>query len=340
MSHATVRIGVIGVGYWGPKILRNLSQLNGVDIIGVCDLSREALLKVKIQYPGLPLFSSFEEMIECARPDGVVIVTPAKTHSNLAAQAMENGIDVFVEKPLATTYDDALELVRISRHNKRILMVGHTFLYSEYVRTLKNIIGKGEIGSILHIFGQRLAWGQVRTDVDVLWNLGPHDISICNYLTGNLPVEGAAWGMNVLDPSSGRADIVVARLQYPGNITACLHFSWLNPQKIRQMVVAGSEKMIVYDDTDPVAPITVHEKCARKETGGKIISRDGTAHAIPVDLPEPLGVELSHFIACIQNRGQPVTDGLHGLEVISVLESLSSSMQSGGIPVKISMRGL
>lgn len=340
MSNTTVRIGVIGVGYWGPKILRNLNQIDGVEITGVCDLSREALQKVKIQYPGIPLFSSFEEMIESVKPDGVVIVTPAKTHSKLAAHAMEHGIDVFVEKPLSTSYNDALHLVRLSRDRERVLMVGHTFLYSQYVRTLKDLIGRGEIGDILYICGERLAWGQVRTDVDVLWNLGPHDLSICNYLTGNLPVEAAAWGINVLDPTNGQADIVVARLTYPENVTACLHFSWLNPQKIRKMVVAGSDRMIVYDDTDPAAPITIHEKCARKEAGGRIITKNGATRTVPVELPEPLGVELSHFISCIRGREQPVTDGIHGLGVIAALESLSSSMRQGGIPVKISMRGL
>ncbi len=340
MNNNSVRIGVVGVGYWGPNIIRNLTNMEEVQLAGVCDLSKDALNRVKMQYPDIPLFNSFDDMIKHTKPEGVVIVTPATTHSMLARQALECGIDVLVEKPLATTYDDALMLTQISKDNNRVLMVGHTFLYSEYVRTLKKIIAKGEIGKILHIYSERLALGQIRTDVDVLWNLGPHDISICNYLIGSTPTEVAAWGFNVLNPVMPKADIVVGKLVYPQGITVYLHFSWLDPQKVRKMIILGTEKMIVYDDTNPTAPVVIHDKNAIIGPEGKILMRNRDKNIIPITLPEPLGVELRHFIHCVQTRQNPVTDGTHGSEINAVLESLSFSMKNGGTPTKVHLRDL
>ena len=338
MSDNSVRIGVVGVGYWGPNIIRNLNGMEGVQLVGVCDLSKDALNRVKLQYPDISLFNSFDNMIDLAKPDGVVIVTPASTHSTLARQALECGIDVLVEKPLATTYDDALMLTRISKENKRVLMVGHTFLYSEYVRTLKKIIANGEIGKILHIYSERLALGQIRSDVDVLWNLGPHDISIVNYLIGSTPMEVAAWGLNILDPV--KADLVVGKLVYSHGITVYLHLSWLDPQKVRKMIIVGSEKMIIYDDTNSEAPVIIHDKNAIIGPEGKILMQNGDKKIVSVSLPEPLGVELRHFIRCVQKRENPITDGIHGSEVIAVLESLSLSMKNGGTPVSVQLREL
>lgn len=340
MNDNLVRIGVVGVGYWGPNIIRNLINMEGVFLVGVCDLSKDALKRIESQYSDVPLFVSFDDMINLAKPDAVVIVTPASTHSLLARCALQQGIDVFVEKPLATTYDDALMLTRIAKDTNRVLMVGHTFLYSEYVRTLKKIIEEGAIGKIVHIYSERLGLGQIRTDVDVLWNLGPHDVSICNFLIGGIPVETAAWGLNLLDPVKEKADIILGKLVYAQGVTVYLHFSWLDPQKVRKMVIVGTEKMIVYDDTNSEAPLIIHDKNAIKGPEGKILTRNGEKKILPVTLPEPLGIELRHFVSCVQTRENPITDGIHGSEVIAVLESLSLSMKKGGSPMRVQLRGL
>lgn len=333
-----VRIGIIGVGYWGPNIVRNLYAMNGnrnVEIAGVCDLSPAALAGIHAKFPDLPLYSTFDELVEKGKPDAVIIVTPAGTHAALANQALARGLHVFVEKPLATNVKDAEALVTLAKAKKLTLLAGHTFLYSNYVRTVKNLIDTGEVGKIRFLTSERMALGQIRSDVDVLWNLGPHDVSILNYLTGSVPETVSGWGISTLNPSKNHPDVVFGKLEYPGGITAHIHLSWLHPVKVRKMVIIGTEKMIVYDDTDAKTPIQVHDKAGVQDASGRFTTRSGEVTPMSVELPEPLGVELAHFISCIKSGETPLTGGTHALNVVAVLESLTKSIAENGKPVRV-----
>lgn len=333
-----VRIGIIGVGYWGPNIVRNLYAMkggNGVEIAGVCDLSPSALAGIHEKFPDLPLYSTFDELVEKGRPDAVIIVTPAGTHAALARQALSLGLHVFVEKPLATNVKEAEELVRLAGEKSLTLLAGHTFLYSNYVRTVKRLIDESGIGKVRFMTSERMALGQIRSDVDVLWNLGPHDVSILNYLAGAVPETVSGWGISTLNPARNHPDVVFAKLDYPGGITAHIHLSWLHPLKVRRMFIVGTEKMLVYDDTDAKIPVQVHDKAAVPGEGGRFTTRSGEVVPIPVDLPEPLGVELGHFVSCIRSGETPLTGGIHALNVVAVLESLSRSIAENGTPIRV-----
>ncbi|MEN6610936.1 MAG: Gfo/Idh/MocA family oxidoreductase [Methanoregulaceae archaeon] len=333
-----VRVGIIGVGYWGPNIVRNLYAMkseNGVEIAGVCDLSPAALSGIQGKFPDLPLFSTFDELVAKGKPDAVIIVTPAGTHAALAKQALSLGLHVFVEKPLATNVADAKALVTLAQEKGLTLLAGHTFLYSKYVRTVKRLIDSGEIGKIRFMTSERMALGQIRSDVDVLWNLGPHDISILNYLAGSVPGTVSGWGISTLDPARNHPDVVFGKLDYPGGITAHVHLSWLHPVKVRKMIIVGTDKMIVYDDTDTKTPVQVHDKAGVLGDKGRFTTRSGEVVPMAVDLPEPLGVELAHFVSCIRSGETPLTGGVHALNVVAVLESLSRSIAKNGEQVRV-----
>lgn len=333
-----VRIGIIGVGYWGPNIVRNLYAMkgeNGVEIAGVCDLSPSALAGIRAKFPDLPLFSAFDDLVAEGKPDAVIIVTPAGTHAALARQALSRGLHVFVEKPLATNVADAKALVTLAQEKGLTLLAGHTFLYSNYVRTVKRLIDSGEIGKIRFMTSERMALGQIRSDVDVLWNLGPHDISILNYLAGSVPETVSAWGISTLDPARNHPDVVYGKLDYPGGVTANIHLSWLHPLKVRRMFIVGTDKMIEYDDTDAKIPIRVHDKAGVVGDSGRFTTRSGEVVPLAVDLPEPLGVELAHFVSCIKSGETPLTGGVHALNVVAVLESLSRSVAKNGEQVRV-----
>jgi predicted dehydrogenase len=330
-----IRIGVVGAGYWGPNIIRNVQQIKGIKLAGVCDLSRTALDRIGEKYPEIPLFGSFQKMIERGELDAVVIATPAATHTVLAKEALNLGLDVFVEKPLAMTMKDAKILTDIASDKKRVLMVGHIFLYSEYVRTLKKFVEQKSIGDLKYLTSERMGFGPIRRDVDVLWNLGPHDVSICNFIVGTTPVEVAAWGAFFLDPEKRKPDVVFAKLKYPGDITANIHISWVHPQKVRKMVLMGSNRMITYDDTNQEEPVVVYDKKIIRNEDGTLETLNGETETVHIDLVEPLYVELDHFTKCIRTRERPLTDGVHAQEVIGVLEALSVSIREQGSPVRI-----
>lgn len=226
-----VKLAVIGVGYWGPNLVRNLLKMPDVELAGICDLSRTALDKMGSQYPDADLFTSFDTMISQSKPDGIIVATPANTHYGVVKQVLEKNISVLVEKPLATNTKDARELVDIAKKRGLVLMAGHTFLYSDYVRKVKDIIDSGELGDIFYSYSQRSSLGQIRQDVDALWNLAPHDISIYNYWLDAMPTRVAAWGFSHLQQKSGLADIVFARLDTRIMLTCTFTFPGWIPRK-------------------------------------------------------------------------------------------------------------
>jgi predicted dehydrogenase len=342
MSDNIVRIGVVGVGYWGPNIVRNLMTMNNVCLVGVCDLSDSALQRIKKLYPTVNIYHDVDELLKEFIIDAIIVSTPAGTHYPIARKALNLNLHVMVEKPLATSVSHAKDLISIAESKNLILMVGHTFLYSNFVNDIKKRIETKDLGDTLYIYSQRLSLGQIRDDVDVLWNLGPHDISIFNYWVGDVPKEVSAWGFSFLNKEKGISDVVFAKMVYKNGVSAHIHLSWLDPLKVRRIVVVGSKKMLVYNDTDNERPIEIFDKCALKEyiapsdyVKFRYALRSGDITVPRIETAEPLNVELSHFRDCIIKQKKPLTDGYHALDVIAVLEAMSESLMNNGKSVEI-----
>ncbi len=338
-----VRIGVIGAGRWGMNIIRNVAQSSRTELAAVCDSSADVRGKLEQQYPGTTLFDSIETMLSEGGLQGVIVATPAARHHACGRQVLEAGLPAMVEKPLATTSEDAADLVKLSREKKVPLLAGHTFLYNNIVREVKRIIDSGDLGEIYYIAGQRLNLGQVQKDVDVLWNLVPHDITISNYWLDGLPEHVSAQGLSFVRKEEGIADICFCLMEYAGGASSHLHASWIDPVKTRRMVVVGSKKMLVYDDGDPSRHIQIYDKSVEKEyvSGTNSFSefrtrlRAGDLVIPNITLQEPLRVEIEHFADCILGRAEPRTGDAHGLEIVTILESLSRSMKENGRRVRV-----
>jgi predicted dehydrogenase len=316
--------------------------LNDVCLVGVCDLSDSALQRIKKLFPTVNIYHNIDELMKESNIDAIIIATPAGTHYSIAKDALNLNLHVMVEKPLATSISHATDLISIAESKNLILMVGHTFLYSNFVNDIKKRIDAKELGDILYIYSQRLSLGQIRDDVDVLWNLGPHDISIINHWMGDVPKEVNAWGFSFLNKEKGISDVVFAKMVYNNGVSAHIHLSWLDPLKIRRIVVVGTKKMLVYNDTDNERPIEIFDKCALKEyiapsdyVKFKYALRSGDIAVPRIETAEPLNVEISHFRDCILKHKKPLTDGYHALKVIATLEAMTESLMNDGKSVTI-----
>lgn len=341
-----INIAQVGYGYWGPNLLRNLMDHPDANVKGVIDKDLKIKEKLSEKYPSLSFESDFSiDLLDEWEVDAVVIATPAETHFDIAIKTLKNNRHCLIEKPLTTTPETSRELIEIAEKNNLILMVGHTFLYNAAVIKMKEIIDSGELGEIYYVFAQRLNLGKIRQDVDVLWNLAPHDISIINYWFGESPVQVSARGIDFIQPNI--SDIAFVNLEFPGGKYAVIHLSWLDPLKIRQITVVGSKKMAVYNDTAEEKLIVydkgVDRKHPEKATLGefndfdefKLILRAGGIEKPIVNFVEPLQVEIDEFIKCIINSKIPITDGLNGLETVQVLTAASSSIKNNGKIIKI-----
>ncbi len=320
----------IGVGYWGPNILRNLDINDDVYIKYVVEISSERAKFVKENYNSIIVTDKIEIVLKDPEVNAVVISTPVETHFNLARKCLQAGKHILVEKPMAKTSNEVEDIIQLAKKNNLIAMVGHTFLYNSAVRKVKEIIDKGEIGDIRYIYSQRLNLGRIRNDVDVLWNLAPHDISIIQFWLGDpdtLSVHrnGMSYIQKEID------DVVFLNIEYPKKIIAHIHVSWLDPHKIRKMTVVGSKKMIVYDDIGDIK-VTVHDKGIDeisvlgkkmdydKSSVPKYVHRSDLVKIPYIDWVEPLKVEIAHFIDCIENGTKCLTDGVHAKSVVKILE--------------------
>ncbi len=358
-SRQPARVGVVGAGYWGPNLVRNLAELPGSPLAAVCDRLPERLDYIRARYPGVALYQSFDDLLADPVITAVVIATPAETHAQLAGQALLAGKHVFVEKPLATSSRAARELARLAEQHGLTLMVGHTFLHNDAVRWVKARIDAGDLGEVLYLYSRRLNLGQVRQDINVVWNLAPHDISIMIYLAGERPRRVACTGYCFLQP--GVEDVAFLTMEF-GTIrgngarrAAHVHVSWLDPNKVREVVVVGTRKMVVYDDVDPDHMIQVYDKGVdrvpvpagagataadpreRLETYGefKLWLRWGDLTVPKIKFTEPLRNEMAHFVACVETGQRPLTDARNGLDVVRVLEVADESLRAGGRPVEI-----
>lgn len=337
-----ISVAVAGLGYWGPNLVRNVASNSKAELMAVCDIDSAALRRVAMKYPSVALYEDFEEMLDESGTDAVLIAVPSELHSQYTLLALESRKHVFVEKPMATSVGQAVKVVKAANATGRVLMVGHVFLYNNLVHEVKRQIESGELGSIHYIYSQRLNLGRFRHDSDVLWTLAPHDVSILNHWLESRPEWVSAHGCSNVWTKENIADVCFCLLGYPNGRRAHLHLSWLDPQKVRKMVVVGDKKMLIYDDLDARKHIQIFDKCvgvtnevhgyadfrARLRTGDLVIPN--------IRLMEPLSAEIDHFLDCIGSGQVPLTDGQHGLEVTCILEALTESMRKGGsiVPVK------
>jgi predicted dehydrogenase len=319
-----------GCGYWGPNLLRNFSALPDCSLKYVVDPSAERRAFVERNFPKTTALGSLDSALDDPEVGAIVIATPAETHFHLAKKALQAGKHVFVEKPLATKVSEVDELGQCAAERGLIVMAGHTFVYNPAVRYVKQLIDAGELGEIRYIYSQRLNLGRIRTDIDALWNFAPHDISIIQYWLGELePVSVSRQGMAYMQ--AGIDDVVFLNLEYPGKIIANIHVSWLDPQRVRKMIIVGSRKMVVYDDIAD-NKIAVYDKgIDRKAVLGENMDfdqpqsqqfnyRSGDILLPQVRFTEPLAIEAEHFRDCIIHGQQPLTGVPHARTVVSILE--------------------
>jgi predicted dehydrogenase len=320
----------IGCGYWGPNLLRNFSALPGCTVKYVVDSSAERRSFVEANFPLSRAIDTHQTVLDDSSVDGVIISTPAASHFSLASQALEAGKHVFVEKPLATKVTEVDVLARLAAGRNLVVMTGHTFIYNSAVRYAKKLIDSGELGELRYIYSQRLNLGRIRSDIDALWNFAPHDISIIQYWLSNPePISIGRQGMAYTQ--EGIDDVVFLSLEYPGKVIANIHVSWLDPQKVRKMIIVGSRKMVVYDDIAE-NKITIFDKgIDRRAILGENMDfdnprvsqfnyRSGDILIPEVKFAEPLRVEAEHFVDCIRNSCEPVTGLNHARTVVSILE--------------------
>jgi predicted dehydrogenase len=323
-----------GCGYWGPNLLRNYSALPNCRVKYVVDSSPERRAFIEKNFPRSIAVDTTATVLADPEVTGIVIATPAGTHFQLARESLLAGKHVFVEKPLAKTVAEVDELGRLAEQRKLVVMVGHTFIYNAAVRYVKKLLDAGELGDVRYIYSQRLNLGRIRSDVDALWNFAPHDISIIQYWLGNPePLSVQRQGMDYMQ--AGIDDVVFLSVAYPKKIIANIHVSWLDPQKVRKMIVVGSRKMVVYDDIAD-DKIAIYDKGIDKEAilgqnmdfdhprPAEFNYRSGDILLPQIKFTEPLRAEAEHFVECIRNGTQPITGTTHARNVVAVLERARS----------------
>ncbi len=336
-----MKIAVIGCGYWGPNLARNFIQSNKVDELICCDLDQKRLDHMKRLYPSIRQVTRHEELLGMADLDAVAIATPVKTHYPLAKEFLSRGIHVFVEKPFTTSPETAGELIRLAEEKKKVLMIGHTFEYTAAVNKVKEIIESGELGKILYISCIRVNLGLFQQDINVVWDLAPHDISIILYLMGEMPVSVNSQGMAHF--RAGIEDVATTTLNFKNGLIAFIHNSWLDPNKIRKTTIVGTRKMLVYDDIENQEKIKIYDKGVEVPSYYDSFAefhfsyRYGDIYSPRIEEYEPLRKQCDHFLQCIQTGKVPHTDGYNGLRVVSILEASSRSLRQGGkaVPVQL-----
>ena len=331
MMRDKLRVGVLGYGYWGSKHVRVFRSLPDVEVV-VIEQHVDRLAAAGEAFPGVRLMSDLEEALSSV--DAVVVATAASSHVKLATACLEAGVHVLVEKPLATCSEDAKTLIELAEQKGLVLMVGHTFEYNPSVRMLNDMITDGVLGEIRYIDTSRLNLGLYQPDVNVIWDLAPHDISIVNYLLKSTPSHVSAWARgNVM---KGVEDVAHLQLEYQDpELNAYVHVSWLDPKKVRRVTVVGSEKMAVYNDVDPNEPVRVYDMGVDVEDvdvtpNRPLLYRYGDIWSPRIDGSEPLAAEDQHFIDCVRNGERPVSDGESGLAVVRTIEAAVRSTAAEG----------
>lgn len=325
-----INIAQIGVGYWGPNLLRNLIENKHCLVKYVVDLSKDRRDYVREKYPLVKVLKKIDLILNDKELDAVIISTPVATHFELCMSFLNAGINVLVEKPMATKSSEVKKIGELAKKKNLVAMVGHTFIYNSAVRYIKKIIDSQELGDIRYIYSQRVNLGRIRTDVDAMWNLAPHDISIIQYwLNDSKPIEVKRFGTAYVQKNI--EDVVFLNIKYANNVLANIHVSWLDPNKIRKMTIVGSKKMIVYDDIAE-DKVTIFDKGIDKvsvlgegmdfdsSNSFEFKHRTGNLVVPKIKWEEPLKIEIQHFLNCVIKKDKCITDALHAYNVVEILE--------------------
>jgi predicted dehydrogenase len=320
-----VRIGVVGLGYWGPNLARNFSRL--AEVAWLCDTAPERLERHAPGHPGARTTTSLDDLLEDDELDAVALATPVPSHATLAERVLRAGKHCFVEKPLARSVDDAERVVQAARESDRVLMVGHLLEYHPGVELLKQLIDSGELGDVRYLYSNRLNLGVLRPDENALWSLGAHDVSVLLRLAGEEPYECRAVGESYMQEAI--EDVVFCYLRFPSGLAAHMHLSWLDPHKERRFTVVGSRKMATFDDMELERKLTVYDKGFDESFSsyGEYIARSGDISSPRVPNEEPLFIECRHFVERVHDGAEPRSGGESGLRVVRVLEALQRSLQ-------------
>jgi predicted dehydrogenase len=331
-----IKVGVIGCGYWGPNLVRNFYKTPHCEVVGVSDLRPERLQYIQSLYPKVQATPDALELIRNPQIDAIVVVTPVATHYELARAALLEGKHVLVTKPMTRTTAEARQLIELAEQKGLVLMVDHTFIYSGPVRKIKELIDQGELGQIYYYDSVRVNLGLFQNDVNVLWDLAPHDFSILAYLVEKEPISVSAIGARPVNCKHYEHESVAyVSVRFDDGTLAHVHVSWLSPVKIRRTLIGGSRKMVVYDHLDPDNQIKVYDKgveirSLEEQYQALVQYRTGDMWAPKVDQTEALEVECRHFIDCCLGKAKPLTDGYAGLQVVELLEAAQRSMDRGG----------
>ena len=333
-----VNLALMGTGAWGRNLLRNFAHLKGAHLKVCCDIDGEQCENTLNGYRGISVQTDPDKVLKDPSIDAVAIATPAITHYELAKRALEAGKDVFVEKPMTLSYENAVDLVETAEARDRILMVGHLLEYHAGVEKMKELLDSGELGNPYYLYSERVNLGRIRSDENALWSFAPHDISIILYLLGEEPVDVAARGAAYIRP--GIEDVVFLWMRFPGNRLAQVHVSWLDPHKVRRTTLVGSKRMVVFDDMLASEKIRIYDKGV--DPNGRYVGyaeslslRFGEVLVPALKMTEPLKAECEHFVECVTNRATPRSDGRDGMRVVRVLDAAQRSLKSGGLPVTL-----
>ena len=333
-----VNLALMGTGAWGRNLLRNFAHLKGAHLKVCCDIDGEQCENTLNGYRGISVQTDPDKVLKDPSIDAVAIAPPAITHYELAKRALEAGKDVFVEKPMTLSYENAVDLVETAEARDRILMVGHLLEYHAGVEKMKELLDSGELGNPYYLYSERVNLGRIRSDENALWSFAPHDISIILYLLGEEPVDVAARGAAYIRP--GIEDVVFLWMRFPGNRLAQVHVSWLDPHKVRRTTLVGSKRMVVFDDMLASEKIRIYDKGV--DPNGRYVGyaeslslRFGEVLVPALKMTEPLKAECEHFVECVTNRATPRSDGRDGMRVVRVLDAAQRSLKSGGLPVTL-----
>jgi predicted dehydrogenase len=329
-----INVGIIGCGYWGPNLIRNFVELPDANVVAVADLRQERLDHIKGRYPHITVTRNYRDFFEMPI-DAVAIATPPATHFAIARDCLVHNLHILIEKPITLNHDDAQELIDLAEARGLTTIVGHTFLYNPAVQVLKELIDSGELGQVYYIDAVRVNLGLYQSDLNVLWDLAPHDISILCYLLDGVPTSVAAQGTASI--FHGKHDVAYLSLRFPDNVLAHVHVSWLDPCKVRRITVVGSHKMVVYDDVEPMEKIRIYDKSVEPPAYTDTYAEFHCSYhygdvVIPnIRFTEPLRLECQEFLNCISDRTTGHSCGRFGLEVVRVLEAAERSLQNGGV---------
>jgi len=333
-----LKIGIVGFGYWGKNLVRNFYHLDGCQIEYVCEKNEKNAYKCSTTYPNVNVVDDFETLLNDQNVDAIVIATPVDTHYQLAKDALLYSKHVLVEKPLTSSYEEAKELVELAQEKGKILMVDHTFLYTGAVMNLKSLVKNDKLGEIQYIDSTRINLGLFQHDVNVLWDLAPHDISISNYILAKKPISVQATGVS--HTKNEIENIAYLTLKYENNIIAHFNCSWVSPVKIRQILIGGTEKMVVFNDMEPTEKIKIYDTGYQYENDDErndilVDYRTGDIYVPKIKMTEALSLMAADFIKSIENNTNPISNAQLGLDVVEILDAAERSIKSNGKEISL-----